>query len=217
MLLRAGYDFRDFSLFAEVPFGFYSASDGDRQGGQSEDAFSSGNLVVELGRVIALGRQVRADARLKLYLPTLPESDKPSQAALTQLAALIRPEESPMWTQETFTVAPRLDLTVDLAYWLEFGVLTALYQSLGGDEGTTYLHVAPRMQLKVAGDGRLGVGYGVFDRIDSEADSLNWISLNGGFDKGRIKAGLEVRLRQSPDSYVDGLGTQFALYVGGRF
>lgn len=217
LLLRAGYDPGDFSLFAEVPFGFYSVSDEERQADQDEESFSAGNLVVELGRVISLGRRVRADTRLKLYLPTLPESEKPGQRALTRTAALVRPEESPMWTEETFTAAPRMDLVVDLSYWLEFSVLTALYQTLGGDESTTYLHVAPKMQLKVAGDGRLGVAYGVFDRIDKDADGLTWIALNGGFDKRRIQAGLEVRLRQSNDEYRDALGTQFALYVGGRF
>ena len=200
-----------------MPFGFYSVSDDERTESQSEDAFSSGNLVVELGRTSSLSRQVHIDTRLKLYLPTLPESDKAEQRTLINTAVLVRPEESPMWSQEVFTAAPRLDIAIDLAYWLEFSVRTTLYQTLGAEENTSHLFLSPKQQLKVAGDGRLGGSYGVFDQIDEEADSLYWLALNGGFDKGRIQAGLEVRLRQNPDTFVDALGTQFALYVGGRF
>ena len=210
LLLRGGYDFRDFILSVDVPMGLWNAPNGD------EREIDIGNLTVELGRRLVFAKRLRIDVRLRTYLPTFNDGGARDQS-LGGSAAALRPEEAVMWTPETLTVAPRIRFGFDVTSWLELSLGSTLFQGVIGDEAETAVHVFPGLMAKVARTGRLGVGYGVVDRIDDETDARSWVWLRGGFEEGRLSGGLEARLRQSPQPYVDAYGAQFAFYLGGSF
>ena len=209
LLLWGSYDFGRFRGGVDVPVGFWDAPDG------GDNALDIGNLTAEIARRIDFGRGMRLDARLRLYVPTFSGAADGADR-LGHTASTLRPDEAPMWAQETLTLSPRARFGLDLLHWLEFGLGGTLHQAVIADEMTTSVHVFSDVRARLTSTGRMSVGYGAVDRLDAEEPARSWIVLNGGFDDGELAGGLEVRLRQAPESYVDALGAQFAFYLGGH-